>query len=896
MTFDERISDVAWLERLREAVHDAPAGRVGPYELVCEVSRGGQGVVYRSRQPGTNRPVALKRLIGGRFATRSARARFEREIESVCALSHPNIVTVFGVESIDGQPVLAMEWIDGLPLDIWARGDANGVRPLRERLRMFLDVCDAVQHAHQRGVIHRDLKPSNVLVSADGSPHVLDFGLARPVVDDDSAAVHLTFTAEFVGTPAYAAPEQVSLDRSPVDSRTDVYSLGAILYQILCNRTPHDSSRGLQALLESIRTVDPARPSTLASDIDRDLDLVTLKALARDPGLRYQSVDALSADLRRYLAGEPVLAHPPSTSYQLRKLLRRHRWPAAFAATVLVLLIVIAVVASTLALRIAGQRDRAVRAEASAQARFDDVRQLARAMIFDVHEKLAPVAGATEARRSLVETSLKYLDRLSTESGDDPDLQLEIAEGYHRLGAVQGLRTLGSLGDLPGALDSFSKMQTICQQRLEHSPDDVRALNLLAGSFRGLGDVLTLMGRRDDALSRFQEQLKINDRIVELTPNPAKPFRHAYVARLQIAKLHRARGDDAAALDLVRQAQAEIERQMPAFPDHTDLRRDLALSLASQGDLLLQTRRLDEAEHAYRLAKDNTVSLVEEFPDNDQFRRDLAVRWQEHGDLALARKDHSAALAAFAESLRIHQDLADADPANVVARRDLSIAHEKVGDVARLGEDWATALIAYESALAITSALAELQPDNAAQRRDVCLIRAKTAGGFHGVGKHERSVELLKLNLGELDAMMAADAADTEVANTRLQSLQQLADAQLALNQFDDVRITLERYHTIAEAQVTQFPAHDWRHRHRCVAAHKLGTLHERLGNDTSASPALRQESLQLARDWYERGRSAAFSMRDAGLTAPHENDIPDEYAEDVARCDRAIQSLTPAE
>ncbi|MBI4717914.1 MAG: serine/threonine protein kinase, partial [Planctomycetes bacterium] len=180
--FGFELPEGTWLQRVRQANRPLPPGRIGGFELLEEVSRGAQGVVYRARQPNTRRIIAVKRLVAGSYATPAMRLRFEREVEAAAGLSHPNIVTVYGLDLSDGQPLLAMEWIEGEPVDRWAAQDAAGrPRPPADRLRMFLRICDAVHYAHQRGVIHRDLKPSNILVDARGEPHVLDFGLAKLV-------------------------------------------------------------------------------------------------------------------------------------------------------------------------------------------------------------------------------------------------------------------------------------------------------------------------------------------------------------------------------------------------------------------------------------------------------------------------------------------------------------------------------------------------------------------------------------------------------------------------------------------------------------------------------------------------------------------------------------------
>lgn len=886
------LPDHAWLSRVHHAERNAELGWIGPYELLEEIGRGAQGIVYRARQRTTQRQIALKRLIAGSFANPESRARFDREVRIAAELNHPNIVTVYGADIVDGVPNLAMEWINGLPLDRWARTHDGTVRSMGDLLRAFGRICDAVQHAHQHGVIHRDLKPSNILVTPDGEPHVLDFGLARAVDPDGSIATTLTATEQMLGTPAYASPEQVGSEPAIVDTRTDVYSLGAILFQLLTGRTPHDSSGGLARLLDSIRHDDPTAPSHVATGVVRELDLITLKALARDPGQRYQSVDALRSDVSRFLSGEPVLAHPPRFTYQVRKLIRRHRTATAFSAAIVLLVAGMAALASVMALRIADQRDRAIRAESTAERRFKEVRGLARAMIFDVHEHLAPIVGATEARRVLVTTGLEYLDRLGREAGDDPVLLAEIAEGYHRLGAVQGLRTMGSLGDLAGARQSFEKMQSICRTMLEADPDDVRALNLLAGSYRGLGDVLTLMGLRADAIASYQSQIEIHTRVAILDPHPAKPRRHAYVARIQMAKQHRAAGDADSAIKLYNLAATDIHQQIPLYPDNTDLRRDLALIRALESELLLQAQHIDEAEAASREAMNVTQLLVSRHPENNQFQRDLALRHQEMADIALARKGYPAALGSYRQCLAILARLAAADPADTVAQRDLSITHEKFGDVAREQGDGAAALAEYELAMQITSALADAQPDSVAQKLDLCMIRTKVGGARAQQGQNGSAIELIQDNLARLDELTDPDSPDVDRSNTRLQSLQLLADAQIAMDRREEAEATLIQYYESATADAKHFPDHDWFVHHIGAAAGKLGELHEAIGVDATQPADTRRDALNSAENWYQRCKEIANKIMQDESTPPDDTRSSKACDEAIARCKVALAGL----
>jgi serine/threonine protein kinase len=331
--FDFDSQGDSWLENVRRAEAPRALGAIGPYELESEVSRGGQGIVFRARQPGTNRTVAIKRLLAGSFSTASMRHRFEREIEATAALSHPNIVTVYGMDVVDGQPIFAMEWVDGVPATVWAAGVRTGepeaqkalyagpCRDPEETLELFLRISDAVQHAHARGILHRDLKPSNVLVDDSGQPHVLDFGLAKRFDDQGEEAAGVTRTGEFLGTPTHAAPEQLRGER--LDERADVYALGVLLFEMLTGECPFDTKVSLTDLVRSIETEEPPRPSGRDARLGLELDTIVRKAMAKDREERYSTAREFAGDVRRFLAGEPVLALPSSTWYLVRKLVTR---------------------------------------------------------------------------------------------------------------------------------------------------------------------------------------------------------------------------------------------------------------------------------------------------------------------------------------------------------------------------------------------------------------------------------------------------------------------------------------------------------------------------------------------------------------------------------------------
>lgn len=330
----------------------APApDSVRGFTLLEEISRGGQGVVYRAVQIATKRQAAIKMLLGGAFASERQRQRFEREIEIAARLRHPNIVSVFesGLAA-DGTPYVAMEYVEGVALDRFAE-DRLGVGRKGDRarvdavMRLVWLIASGVGHAHTAGVIHRDLKPSNILVNAAGNPRVLDFGLARAI----DRAHDVSTTQEFVGTPAYASPEQLGGDPATVDARTDVYALGLILYRMLTQKSPYSCEGSLAELARHAIGTEPTPPSRYLPRLPSDVETIVLKCLAKDPARRYANASALASDIDDYLSGRPISARRDSTVYVLQRLAMKHRVPALAGVVVALTLIVATIVLALLA-------------------------------------------------------------------------------------------------------------------------------------------------------------------------------------------------------------------------------------------------------------------------------------------------------------------------------------------------------------------------------------------------------------------------------------------------------------------------------------------------------------------------------------------------------------------
>ena len=366
---------------LVETRNTGPA-TIGPFRILRLIGEGGMGTVYQAKQQTPHRIVALKVIKAG-MASDQVLRRFEQESEALGRLQHPGIAQIYDAGTADSgfgpQPYFAMEFIEGLPLMDYATE-----RPLSipTKLELMAKVCDAVNHAHQRGIIHRDLKPGNILVEADAQPKILDFGVAR-VMDSDVLITRQTDLGQLIGTLAYMSPEQALGNPLELDIRSDVYALGVILYELLAGKLPYETNRGtLYEAVRAIREEDPARLGTLYRGYRGDIETIAAKALEKDKARRYASAGELAGDIRRHLADLPIMARPPSASYQLQKFSRRHKAVVIGTAGVLVALIAGVIVSTWQLVRARTaehaaleQRDRAVAAESRAEAGQETARK-----------------------------------------------------------------------------------------------------------------------------------------------------------------------------------------------------------------------------------------------------------------------------------------------------------------------------------------------------------------------------------------------------------------------------------------------------------------------------------------------------------------------------------------
>jgi serine/threonine protein kinase len=435
---------------VEEFLGSAPDRFCGPYELVRLLGEGGMGSVHLAqRKDGeVDLQVAIK-LIRGSASHLLFRDRFLRERQILASLNHPGIARLLDAgHTKTGQPYLVMEYVDGTPIDVYCR-----TLPLEAKLKLFLLVCGAVAYLHRHLVIHRDLKPSNILVESGGIPKVLDFGIAKFLDDSGDGSV----TKDRMLTPDYASPEQVK--GTAKTTATDVYSLGAVLYTVLTGRSPHEPAPGQESIEEVICTVDPVPVTRMNPALPRDLNFVVRKALRKEPGERYPTVDAFADDLRAVLESRPVTVRSGDAWYRTRKFLLRHWLPVAAAALVMVSLSVGLYVAN---------RQRVI-----AERRFSQLHALSKRLL-DLETGLE--SSDLKLRNKLISLSIQYLEDLGGEGLHDKALALDISNAYLRVARNQGVPEWNQQGKYAEAEMSLSKANAFADSVLKADPNNREAL------------------------------------------------------------------------------------------------------------------------------------------------------------------------------------------------------------------------------------------------------------------------------------------------------------------------------------------------------------------------------------------------------------------------------------
>jgi tetratricopeptide (TPR) repeat protein/predicted Ser/Thr protein kinase len=630
--------------------------RCGPYRLVRLIGRGGMGAVYLAERVDgeVTQEVAVKLLRPG--ADYLERERFLQERQILATLAHPNIARLLDAGHLeDGQPFLAMEYVGGKPIDVF-----TSELPARKTIALFAKVCTAVAYLHRNLIVHRDLKPTNILVSEDGEPKLLDFGIAKLIyLTNDSTSTGLRML-----TPEYASPEQIM--GGTVSTATDIYSLGAVLYRLLTGRPPHEFGHGSpEEILAAICTREVTRPSKWTPALKGDLEIILMKALRKDPQERYATAEQLAEDLESFLESRPIRARKGDLTYRARKFVHRFWLPLAAAAMV---------ITSLVAGVYAANRERAI-----AEQRFLQVRQLAN-KLFDIDAQIRNTPGNTKARQLIVSTSLEYLKRVGAETRGDKDLAMEIGGAYLQLAQIQGVPVNSNLGQFAEAEESLSKADVFVESVLKVDPKYPRALLTSATIAHDRMAVASMRNRPGESLGQARKAAEQLDRYIAggglgpweireaafMYSNIAVTFdeNHLYTDTIRYARRAvevtqslpsgapqrslalgimavalRDSGDLDGALGAIQESR-KIQEHLLADQDKTWQRANLALALWREGSILGERGEVNldrpvEAAQTLQKALDIAGDLVNRDPDDNHDPMFFAEIGRRLGDVLL---------------------------------------------------------------------------------------------------------------------------------------------------------------------------------------------------------------------------------------------------------------------
>jgi tetratricopeptide (TPR) repeat protein len=708
---------------------DPPIGpMLGPYRIEREIGRGGMAVVYlAARADGEFQKHVAVKLIKRGMDTASVIERLRRERRILAALEHPSIARLLdGGTTSDGRPWIAMEYIDGLPIDRFC--NENNLT-IEERCLLICQVCDAVAYAHRHLVVHRDLKPTNILVTSDGNPKLLDFGIAKLLGESESGGKEpLTRGSMMPLTPEYASPEQIQ--GAPVTTASDVYSLGVVLYEVLTGERPGRDSKKPSTL--------EALPARTRRRLSGDLDNIVLMALRPDVARRYSSAEQLALDLRRHLQGMPVEARRDTVLYRAGKFLGRNRT----AATAGILLTASVITAAAIDIRQAH----------AARERFDELRGFARTVLVDLHGQLTDVPGTAKARQALVTYVDGYLKRVAAQhAGDDAALATEFATTYLRLGEMQG--------PTQEAIASFENGRRLLAQRMRLSPVDSMVLAHLRARE---GSTLIDLGRVQEGAENLRAASSLADSLSKdaaLYPEPelVKAF-----ADWRLARLHRVQYRLQEAETQARAAVAEVEgvlgrgiRTKEVFEILTGARNVLAAALRREG-------HWPESMETYKRVLADTEQRAQAEPGSASLQREMARSHQILGDMVVRMPGHDEKEVRLhvRSAISIAERLAALDPWDKTAQGELAQYLSSGAETLNEPEESREALGYLRRALPILETLLKSQPGNGEIRLYAALTEADMGESLGRRGAQAQSIVWLRRGLSDLTKLVEGDPAN----------------------------------------------------------------------------------------------------------------------------------------
>jgi non-specific serine/threonine protein kinase/serine/threonine-protein kinase len=797
------------------------------YRLIERIGSGGMGVVYKALRADEafSKLVAIKIVQQGPDQLRheAVLQRFCQERRILASLEHPNIARLLdGGSTPEGMPFLVMEFVEGVPIDRYL---SQRKATEREILEVFRTLCSAVSYAHQKLVVHRDLKPANIFVTADGTAKLLDFGIAK-LLDGSGEK---TMTGSGALTPEYASPEQVRGEA--ITTATDVYSLGVLLYQLLSGSRPYRAAGGVLELAQAICAETPASMASRAGRrISADLENIVQKALRKEPDRRYASVEQFSGDIRRYLDGYPVIARPDTSGYRAWKFAGRNRVAIGLGAAILLTLL-------------AGAAATAWQAHLANQ-RFQDVRELADAYLFEFHDAIKDLPGSTPARQLVVRRGIQYLDKLERQRGNDDSLARDLGKAYLQVGSVQGATNTPSLGDRAGAMVSYRKALALLQPLEAKAPQNEETGVELSDAYGSIAESLQYSGDLNGAAANYRKSEALLNRLAAARPKSVEvrtrlAYAEMYLGSLlgnnEISNL----GDTKGAMELSQKSRALLETLVKERPAQRELRASLSSIYQRLAAMDQALDNKDKAIAWFRMCVPVEEELIREEPLNVIYRRQSAITNRSLALILLRVGDLAEARRRSARSAELFLQLAQQDPANMEAQEALADSQYSQGYVLQKGNDFDGARRYYDASLA--------------------TYRAEMA-------KHP---ETLPAGLRTVYQLMADLGIKTKDADLALRN----ASQELEI----DKRLLAANPHN-ASAQRNQGTAYG-----------QIGQTHEILATSVSGSRADRNREWREARSWHQRALDLWVQLRKEGVLIPAYAPRLEEAARNVANCEREL-------
>lgn len=816
--------------------------KIGVYTIQSELGFGGMGAVYLAeRNDGKfDQKVALK-FLKREINTSALRRRFKQEREILGSLEHPNIARLIDAGTTDDKiPYFAMEYVEGLPIDEYCRKNKLN---LNQRLDLFRIVCSAVDFAHRNLIVHRDLKPSNVLVSENGTPKLLDFGISKILSEEFEQVNSATVTKLGVMTPGYASPEQ--LQSKSVTTATDIYSLGIILFELLSGHRPFESKEGdLQQIFQAVLENEPPLPSemietvsktlkqiteaktelkpaenkdlnTKLNKLDRetgqnrlqytisadanfnsqslrgDLDNIVLKAIRKEPERRYSSAENFSEDIKKYLRGLPVSARPNTFSYRAEKFVKRNR--ASVFAGFLIFIAVLGGIVATL-----WQSQIAKTERLKAEKRFNEVRRFANSNLFEVYPEIENLEGSIKAREKILINSLEYLDSLSKEAAGDLELQSELATAYEKIGDVQGALNYSSLGNIKAGLESYGKATSLRESVFSANDKNLDYKERLANNYYVTGRTLWNNTQTKEAENAFEKSLKLRRELVLDLPDSIDAKNRLAVLLIDYGAIPAFNFQAEKALELFNQAIEIIKTLRQKEPDNTDIKKSLARGLRVLSKAKSAIGDYDGGLNALNQALEVSKELATQFPADFKIQRSVWLTESMTCELFIDKGDAIKSIESCIKTINFPNIALLKEPENGVLAYDLAISHFNTSRGFRLAEKPAETIIEATKAIDVMSKLSKKNPEDSEYKRNLAIYETEKSRALININQPEKAISGLENAISTLIPIIESDKESTTFQYDLCIAYQYSASAYSQIGNKKNAILNIDKALTIA--------------------------------------------------------------------------------------------------